>query len=164
MSSSSRLGHWLRTPNEGINQRNLKNLGLGDTPAINGNVRFGTEPFRWTCLFKIWKENQHLFFIFENMYTVRFTAILDVLNCLCDLVEDLNYWSRPKSIAFWHWSDLIFKALYFLKFTQVYSRRKHFYWADYWVLEHNWRPCKMCDSVRPQLGHTNDHIHHFHHN
>ena len=43
--------------------------------------------------------------------------------------------SRAKSIAFWHWSDLIFKAHYFLKFTQVYSRPKNFYWTDYCINE-----------------------------
>ena len=41
-----------------------------------------------------------------------------------------------------------------MEFTQVYTRpKKNFIWQVI-VIEHKGRPCKMCDSVRQNLGHT----------
>ena len=54
----------------------------------------------------------------------------------------------------------IFKALYFLKWgpfwrnLQKCTQDLKFFIGLVIVLEHKWRPCKMCDSVRQKLGHT----------
>ena len=45
-----------------------------------------------------------------------------------------------------------------MEFTHVYTRPKKKIIGQVIVLEHKWRPCKMCDRVRQKLGHTNPSI------